>query len=82
MPAKHKFLKLILPESTFEALKTETKQWLIECTCGHKRDLWDSGGVQGGRSKQKTSMECPNCGKITWHTKRRKTELELQAFKG
>ena len=77
MQAKHKFLKLILPESTFQALKAETKEWLVQCPCGHRRDLWDAGGVQGGRSKQVTTMECPSCGKVTWHTKRRKTESEL-----
>ena len=80
MPAKHKLLKLILPESTFESLREGTKEWLVECPCGARRDLWEAGGIKGGGAKQITSMECPSCGKITWHTKRKKAESELEEF--
>lgn len=45
MAAEHGFLRAILPASWFEAVRAGTRQWLIECPCGHKRDLWDAGGT-------------------------------------
>ena len=64
MPAEHKILKFILPKFLFEALKAGTKKWLLECRCGHKRDLWDAGGVKGGGTEQYTLTKCPQCGKL------------------
>ena len=78
MAAEHKFLKFILPNSLFEAAKASTKRWLLECPCGHKRDLWDAGGVRGNGTEQVTYCKCPECGKRTWQKKRKKTELEKQ----
>jgi hypothetical protein len=79
MPAAHRFLKLILPSKAFAAVREGTKQWLAECPCGHRRDLWDSGGVRykaAGEPRQIGS--CPACGKATLHKIRKKTEAEKQ----
>ena len=46
MAAEHRFLRFILPAKAFAAVRAGTKQWLAECPCGHKRDVWDSGGVR------------------------------------
>lgn len=77
-PAEHKFLKLILTAKAFAAIRTETRQWLIECQCGFKRDFWDAGGIRYkavGEPRQLTL--CPVCKKGRWHKVRRKTEEEL-----
>ncbi|MFC1454423.1 hypothetical protein ACFLQL_04490 [Verrucomicrobiota bacterium] len=79
MPAEHKFLKLILPGTWFEAVKTDTKKWLLECPCGHKRDFWDAGGVRykaAGEPRQ--WLKCPKCGHMKWHKIRKKTDTEKQ----
>lgn len=79
MPSEHKFLKLILPQSLFEALKAETKQWLLQCPCGHKRDLWDAGGIRyKAAGEPRRYLKCPKCGQRTWHKVRKKTDVEKQ----
>jgi hypothetical protein len=77
MVAEHRFLKWLLPAAGFEEVKSGTKRWLAECPCGHKRDLWDSGGVRylaAGKPRQLAT--CPACGKATWHRIRRKSDTE------
>jgi hypothetical protein len=77
MPAEHRFLKFILPAKAFAAVRTGSKKWLAECPCGHRRDVWDSGGVcykAAGESRE--LGYCPACGKSTMHKIRKKTEAE------
>jgi len=79
MPAEHRFLKFILPAKAFNAVRAGTKLWLIECPCGHKRDLWDLGGVRyKAAGKPRRPCVCPECWRLTWHKTRKKTELEKQ----
>ncbi len=77
MPAEHRFLKFILPAKAFAAVRAGTKQWLTECPCGHRRDLWDSGGVRYKAAGEPRMLgSCPACGKATLHKIRKKTETE------
>jgi len=46
MHTNHKFLRFILPAKAFAAVERGTRQWLIECKCGYKRDFWDAGSVR------------------------------------
>jgi len=79
MPAEHKFLRFILPTGMFDAVKAGTRKWLVECSCGHKRDLWDIGGVRyGGAGEPRKFFKCPMCNKGTWHKIRKKSEIEKQ----
>ena len=82
MPAEHKFLKFILPENWFAAVKAGTRQWLIECPCGFARDLWDAGGVRyKAVGEPRTYNPCSKCGKGTWQKIRKKSEAEqFQSF--
>ena len=77
MPAEHRFLKFILPARAFAAVRAGTKDWLAECPRGHKRDVWDSGGVRyKAAGEPRRLAQCPACGRTTWHKIRRKTEAE------
>ena len=77
MLAQHPFLKFILPTKAFAAVKAGTKEWLAECPCGHKRDLWDSGGVRyKAVGEPRQFGYCSSCGKSTMHKIRKKTEAE------
>ncbi len=77
MPAEHRFLKFILPAKAFAAVKARTKQWLAECPCGHKQDVWDSGGVRFMAAGEPRRLgRCPACGESTMHKIRRKTDAE------
>ena len=77
MSAEHRFLKSILPAMAFAALKARTKQWLAECPCGHKRDLWEVGGVHyKDEGEHRKYGRCPSCDTATIHRIRMKTEAE------
>jgi len=81
MPAEHKFLRFILPAKAFAAVRAGTRKWLMECPCGHKRDLWDAGGVRyGGVGEPRQYHKCPKCGAGTWHKIRKKTEAEKEGI--
>ncbi len=77
MPAEHRFLRWLLPKRAFEAIKAGTKQWLVECPCGVKRDFWDEGGVRwGGVGEPRQYCRCEACDKGTWQKVRKKTDEE------
>ncbi len=79
MAADHRFLKFILPTKWFEAVEASTKDCLIECPCGYKRDVWSEGGTRYkafGNPRHKCM--CPACEKSTWHTVRKKTDEEKE----
>lgn len=79
MAAEHRFLKFILPARAFAAVKTGTKQWLIECRCGNKMDLWDCGGVRYKAAGESWQFgRCSNCSNTSMLKIRRKTETEKQ----
>jgi hypothetical protein len=81
MIAEHRFLKFILPTRWFEAVRAGTKKWIAECPCGHKRDLWDAGGVRWMAAGEPRQMaRCPVCGKGTWLRIRKKTGEERVEF--
>ena len=78
-PGEHRILRALLPERAFEALRDGTREWLMECSCGHKADLWSVGGVRfkaTGEPRQWTG--CAACGKITWQKVRKKTPAERE----
>ena len=77
MAAKHRFLRFVLPVWAFVAVRAGTKQWLLECPCGHKSDVWDSGGVRYKATGEPLQLgRCPACGRTTMHKVRKKTEVE------
>lgn len=77
MVSEHRFLKFILPEKAFAAVREGTREWLIECPCGHTRDLWDMGGVRyKAAGEPRRYLKCPKCGRARWHTIRQKTDAE------
>lgn len=79
MSSKHRFLKFILPEKWFNAIRADTKKWLMECRCVHKRDVWDSGGIRYKASGERSELaRCPACGKMTMHKMRKKTDAEME----
>ena len=81
MASEHRFLRFILPKKWFEAVKAGARQWLIECPCGFKRDLWDVGGVRTKAAGEPRSYSgSSECGKGTWHKIRRKSDEEKKTL--
>lgn len=70
-------LRRVLPRRAFEAVRAGTKQWLMACPCGHRRDLWDTGGIRFlAAGEPRRLVRCPACGRLTAHVVRRKTAAE------
>jgi len=79
MAAEHKFLRFILPARAFAAVEAGTRQWLIECPCGHKQDFGDAGGVRYKAVGEPWQwLSCPACSQAKWHKVRKKTATERQ----
>jgi hypothetical protein len=77
----HGLLKALLPAKAFAAVKAGTRQWLIECPCGEKRDFWDAGGVRYKAVGEPRKLHgCKTCGKVRWHKVRKKSETERQTM--
>ena len=54
-------------------MQTESRSWMIRCTCGHEKSVWDSGGIRWkARGTPRRFRRCPNCGQTTWHVVYRK----------
>ena len=73
-----RFLQAIVPGGLFDALEAGTRTFMSECSCGHKRDLWEAGGAKGGGNEQRTLATCPVCGERKWHHKRKKLPEEYR----
>ena len=75
--AFQRMAKRVLPAAAFQAIEEGTRQWLIECPCGARRDLWDAGGIRHmGVGEPRQWRLCPACGKATWQRIRRRSEAE------
>lgn len=77
-PGEHRMLRRLLPDKALGALEAGTRQWLIECPCGHTQDFWDAGGVRyKAVGEPRQLYRCPACGKARWHKVRKKGLGEL-----
>ncbi len=59
----------LLPKDTMAALEAGSRDWIVQCPCGHERSVWELGGIKyGGKAVGKrTLLKCPKCGKRKWH---------------
>ncbi len=78
--AKHLMLRLLLPPPAYRAVERSSRQWIIECKCGYREDLWDAGAVHlKSKPGPKQLRYCEHCRGTTWHTTRRKADMEHAA---
>jgi hypothetical protein len=62
-------LTKILPDDWAKGMKTESQNWMLQCTCGYERSYWDIGGIRWkAAGNPKKVMHCPQCGQITQHS--------------
>jgi len=59
----------ILPRRWAESMEAHSRSWMVRCSCGFARSIWELGGIRwkaaGGRPR--TYMKCPQCGQWSWH---------------
>ncbi len=76
--AGHRLLQRVVPAGMFESLEAGTRTYMFECPCGHKRDLWEAGGIKYEGNEQRSYAKCSVCGNRTWHRKRKKNPEEYR----
>lgn len=68
MAFTQQFLSWILPTGKFEEMRNESLSWMVQCTCGFERSVWEIGGVRWkANGNPKRFAACPSCGQKTWH---------------
>jgi hypothetical protein len=68
-----KFFTAVLPHAWAEDMRAESQQWMLRCTYGFERSIWEVGGIRWKASgSPRRLMRCPQCGQRTWHTLNRK----------
>ena len=73
MSSTQNFFMRILPPAWAEEMRAESQRWILRCTCGHERSIWEAGGIRWkARGNPRRWMTCPQCGKKTWHSLRYK----------
>lgn len=68
------FLMAILPKAWGDDMRSESLSWMMRCTCGFERSVWECGGIRWkGKGNPKRYLVCPQCGQSTWHKVYRKS---------
>ena len=70
MSSLQKFFVRILPRRWAESMEADSRSWMMRCSCGFSRSIWDLGGIRWkaeGRPCTFSFMKCPQCSKRSWH---------------
>jgi hypothetical protein len=68
-------LTALLPATWAEEMRAESLGWMVRCTCGFERSVWEMGGVRWkAMGNPQRLMRCPQCGGYTLHTTYRKQQ--------
>jgi len=59
-----------LPGQLGQDMEAESRAWMVTCNqCGASESMWERGGVRWkAAGKPRMRLNCPACGRITWHT--------------
>ena len=70
-----RFFTALLPHSWAESMRADSLSWMMRCTCGFERSIWEMGGIRWkARGNSRNLLRCPHCGQRTWHTLYRKAD--------
>lgn len=73
MTSIQQFFMAILPVNWAQDLQAESQTWMLRCTCGYERSIWEMGGIRWkARGNPRQLRVCPQCSQRTWHTIYRK----------
>jgi hypothetical protein len=68
MTFTQRFLAAVQPNAWAEEMKTESQNWMLQCTCGYERSFWKMGGIRWKAAGNPNKvMRCPHCGQVTQH---------------
>ena len=76
MSPLQRFFVRILPRRWAESMEADSRSWMMRCSCGFARSIWELGGIRWKATGQpRTFKKCPQCGKRSWH----KVSRDVQA---
>lgn len=70
MSLLQKFFIALFPKRWAEAMEADSRAWMVSCSCGFARSIWELGGIRwksSGKAYTATYMRCPRCEKRSWH---------------
>ena len=63
-----KILAAILPQRWVAAMEADSRLWMVRCSCGFARSLWELGGIRSKAAGQTHWLRrCPQCGRRSSH---------------
>lgn len=64
----HRFFTAILPRHWMDAMEADSRLWVVRCSCGFARSVWDLGGIRyKAVGNPRWFRKCPHCGHRSWH---------------
>ncbi len=64
----HRFLAAVLPQRLMAAIEADSRLWMVRCSCGFARSVWEIGGIRyKAAGEPRWFRKCPQCGQRTWH---------------
>ncbi len=68
MSSAQKFFAALLPGRWMEAMEADSRLWIVRCSCGCARSVWELGGIRyKAVGEPRWFMRCPQCGRRSWH---------------
>lgn len=60
-----KLVRLFSSRERFAAMERESRDWIVEGSCGFRSTVWDMGGIRykAASKGRATFGRCPSCGK-------------------
>jgi hypothetical protein len=81
MSFMQRFLTRVFPTAWAEEMRAESLSWMVQCTCGFERSVWELGGIRWkAAGNPRWQRQCPHCGQRTWHTVYRKSDPSSDDF--
>lgn len=63
-----KLIVSIVPGKWAHSIEEESRLWMIRCSCGYERSVWDAGGIRWkAAGKERRYLRCERCGQRSWH---------------
>ena len=63
-----KLFTTIFPPQWAQSMEADSRLWMVRCSCGFARSVWDMGGIRWKAiGEPRWFMKCPECGKRSWH---------------
>jgi hypothetical protein len=53
----------VLPRRLAESMEADSRSWMVRCSCGFARSIWELGGIRWKAAGQpRQYLSCPQCG--------------------